>query len=106
MMLPEMFQHAWEQGQKEAECMVCQGCQQGLPKLNPKVDVSAIQLVGLQTSRKEIKSLFYEVYKLQRLPGSPPREPELIAEVVSSLEVCQVWEGSGNTTDNMKAQVN
>ena len=25
-------------------------------------------------------------YKLQRLLGSPPREPELIADVVSSLE--------------------
>ena len=64
MMLHEMFQHASEQGQKEAEHMVCQGCQHGLPKLDPKVDISAIQLVGPQTSRKEIESLYYEMYKL------------------------------------------
>ena len=74
--------------------MVCRGCQHGLPKLDCRADISTIQLVGPQTSRKEIKSLYYEVYKLLRLPGSPPRELELVAEVVSSLEVCQEWERS------------
>ena len=92
MMLHEMFQHASEQGWKEAEGMVCQGCQHKLLKLNPEADISAVQLVGPQTSRKEIESLYYEVYKLQRLPGSPPGELELVAEVVSSLEDCQGWE--------------
>ena len=58
------------------------------------MDISAVQLVGPQSSRKEIESLYYEVYKLQRLPGSPPGEPELIAEVVFSLEVHQEWERS------------
>ena len=81
-------------GGKEAEHMVCQGHWCGLPKLDPKAYVSAFQLVRPQTSRKEIKSLYYEVYKLQRLLGSPPRELELIAEVVSSLEDCQGWERS------------
>ena len=57
------------------------------------MDVSTIQLVGPQTSREEIESLYYEVYKLQRLLGSPPREPELMTEVVSSLEDHQGWEG-------------
>ena len=94
MMLHEMFQHALEQGQKEVEQMVCWGHWQGLPKLDPEVDISTIQLVGPQTSRKVIKSLYYEVYKLWRLPGSPPRDSELVAEVVSSLEVHQGWEGS------------
>ena len=61
---------------------------------SPKVDVSAIQLVGPQTSREEFKSLYYEVYKLWRLLGSPPREPELMAEVVSSLEDCLGQKGS------------
>ena len=51
-----------------------------------------VQLVGPQMDRKEIESLYYKVYKLQRLPGSPPGEPELVAEVVSSLEDCQGWE--------------
>ena len=94
MLLHEMFQHTSKQRQKEVECMVFQGCQRGLPKLDPEVDVSAVQLVGPQTSRKEIESLYYTVYKLWRLPGSPPREPELVAEVVSSLEDCQGWERS------------
>ena len=85
-----MFQHASEQGQKEAECMVWHG----LLKLDPEADISAVQLVGPQTSRKDIESLYYEVYKLQQLLGSPSREPELIAEVVSSLEDCQGWERS------------
>ena len=42
----------------------------------------------------EIDSLYYEVYKLWRLPGSFPVEPELVAEVMSSLEVCHEWERS------------
>ena len=69
----EMFEHVLEQGQKEAECMICWGYQHSLPKLDPKADISAIQLVGPHTSREEFKSLYYEVYKLQRLLGSPQR---------------------------------
>ena len=90
VILHEMFQHAAEQGQKEAECMIHHGHQHSLPKLDQKADVSAIQLVGPQTSREGFKALYYEMYKLQRLPGSPLGEPEwieeLTAEVVSSLE--------------------
>ena len=91
VILHEMFQYASEQGQKEAECMVCQGHQHKLPKLDPEADIPAIQLVGPQTKKKEIESLYYEVYKLQRLPGTPPREPKLVAEV-SSIEDHQWWE--------------
>ena len=72
--------------------MVCQGCRHKLPKLDPEADIPAVQLVGPQMKKKEIESLYYNVYKLWRLPGSPPREPELVAEVVSSLEDCQRWE--------------
>ena len=90
IILHKMFQHAAEQGQKEAEHMIQWGWQHGLLKLDPKADVSAIWLVGPWTSREELKSLYYEVYKFQRLPGSPQGEPEqieeLVAEVVSSLE--------------------
>ena len=86
MMLYEMFQYTADQGQKEAEQTVCRGCQQELPRLDPKVDISAIKLVGPQTSKEEIQSLYLEVYKLWRLPGSPPGEPELMEEVVSSFE--------------------
>ena len=58
------------------------------------MDVPTIQLVGPKTSRKEIESIYYEVFKLQRLPGSHPGEPELVAEVVSSLAVYQGQEES------------
>ena len=92
VILHKMFQHTMELGQKEVEHMIHQGHQNGLPKLDPKADISAIQLVGPQTSREEFKSLYYKVYKLWRLPGSPLVEPEwieeLTAEVVSSLEDC------------------
>ena len=91
MMLYEMFQQTADQGQKEAEQMICRGCQQELPKLDPKADISAIQLVGPQTTKEEIQSLYLEVYKQQRLPGSPLRELELMEEVVSSFEDCQGW---------------
>ena len=87
--------------------MICQGHLHGVLKLDLKMDVSTVQLVGPQTSREEFKSLYYEVYKLQRLLGSPCREPRLVAEVVSSLEDCQGWErgktpqmmGEPNPTD-------
>ena len=76
------------------------GCQQGLPKMDPEADISTIQLIDPQTMREEIQSLYLEVYKQQRLPGSPPRELELMEEVVSSFEDHQWWkeeETSGAT---------
>ena len=88
-MMHEMFQHAAAEGHKEVEWIVCQGCQQKLPQLNPEAGVPAIQLVGPETSEKELQELYLEVYKLHRLPGSPPGEPALLEEVVSSLKDCQ-----------------
>ena len=76
VILHEMFQHATEQGQKKAEHMICWGHQHSLPKLDPKADVSTIQLVEPQNSKEEFRALYYEVYKLRRLPGSPLGEPE------------------------------
>ena len=69
VILHEMFQHAVEQGQKEAEHLICWGCQHGLPKLDSQADVSAIQLVGPQTIEEDLRALYYEVYKLRRLRG-------------------------------------
>ena len=91
VMLYEMFRHAANKGQKEAEQMVCWGCQEGLPKLDPETDLSAIQLVGLKTTKEEILSLYLKVYKQQRLPGFPPGDPKLMEEVVSSFKGCQGW---------------
>ena len=63
MMLYEMFCHASDQGQKEVEQTVCWGHRQELPKLDPVADLSTVQLVGPHTSKKEIQSLYIEVYK-------------------------------------------
>ena len=46
VVLHEMFLHTAGQGQKEAECMFCQGCQGSVPKPEPTADQSAMELVG------------------------------------------------------------
>ena len=93
-----MFLQAAHLGRKDVECMICWGHQHGLLCLDPQPDVSAIQAVRPQTSREEIGDLYYQVYKLQRLPGSPPCGPEqmeeLAGDVVSSLKDCLRQKGA------------
>ena len=55
--------------------------------------------------REEIQSLYLEVYKQQRLPGSPPREPELIEEVVSSFEDHQGQKGEETSGATARPQL-
>ena len=78
--------------QKEAEWMICWGCWHGLLKLDLQADISAVWLVGPQTSKEEFRTLYYEVYKLRRLPGSPlwrlEQMEKLATEIVSSLKDC------------------
>ena len=98
--LHEMFQHVATKGQKKAEWIVCRGCQQNLPQLNPEAGIPAVQLVGPETSKKELLELYLEVYKLHRLPGSPPGEPAILEEVLSSLpdhQRCEEEEASAAT---------
>ena len=85
VILYEMFWHAAIEGQKEAEQFVCQGCQQNMPQLNPEVGIPAVQLVGLETTKEELLEIYLEVYKLHRLPGSPPREPAILEEIMASV---------------------
>ena len=106
VMLYETFRHSTAEGQKEVECTVCQGCWEGLPKLDLEADLSVIQLVGPETTKEEILSLYLEVYKQQRLPGSPPGEPELMQEVVSSFEGCQGWRESRTSSATARPQSN
>ena len=89
----EMFQHAAAKGQKEVEQIICQGHWQNLSQLNPEAGIPVVQLVGPETSKEELQELYLEVYKLHRLPGSPPGEPALLEEVLSSLEDHQGWRG-------------
>ena len=62
-----------------------------MPQLNPEAGTPTIQLVGPETSKEELQELYLEVYKLHRLPRSPPGEPVLLEEVPSSLEDHQGW---------------
>ena len=90
-----MFVPATESGWKEAERLICHSHQQGLPKLDSGADISAIQLVGYQTSSKEIGDLNCQVYVLMRLPGpplcGPERAQEITKDIVSSLKDHLRW---------------
>ena len=56
-----------------------------MPQLNSEVGIPAIQLMGPEMTKEELLELYLEVYKLHRLPGSPPGEPAIPEEVLSSL---------------------
>ena len=85
IILHEMFLHAESQGQKEAEQVVCQGRQQHMPQLDPEVRTPAIQLVHLDIKREQLLDLYWDVYKLHRLPGSPLGELAILEEISSTL---------------------
>ena len=59
-----------------------------MPQLNPEVGAPAIQLVGPEMTKEELLNIYLEVYKLHRLPGSPPGEPAVLEEVMASVPDC------------------
>ena len=85
VILHEMFCHATTEGWKEAEWIICRGCWQHMPQVNPEVGVSTVELVGPGTSREELLEIYLEVYKLHRLPRSPPGEPAIAEEVLATI---------------------
>ena len=104
VILHEMFLHAEGWGQKEAERMCHHGCQSSIPEPNPKVDQSAMELVGYQMSRKEIRDVYHSVYLLRRPPGSPScgesRRRRVIQDILSSLQTqLQMWTYSTKAED-------
>ena len=76
LILQEMFLQATHSGQKEAEQMICRGHWHGLLCLDPQADISAIQSVGYQTTKEDIRDLCHQVYKLRRELGSLLCGPE------------------------------
>ena len=42
-----------------------------------------VQLVGPETTKEELLEIYLEVYKLHRLPGSPPRGPAILEEIMA-----------------------
>ena len=83
VILHEMFWHAATEGQKEAEQTIGRGHRQHMPQLNPEPGAHAIQLVGPEITKEELLEIYLEVYKLHRLPGSPPREPAILEGIMA-----------------------
>ena len=94
VILHEMFLHATSEGRKEAEWVVCWGCHQHMPRLDPEAGIPAVHLVHLEIDREQLLELYLEVYKLHRLPGSPPGEPAILEEI-SSILPCHPLEEKG-----------
>ena len=74
VVLHKMFLHATEPGQKEVECMFCQGHQGSIYEPDPGADQSAMELVGYHTSWREMRDIYHSIYLLKRSPGFPPVE--------------------------------
>ena len=76
----QMFLQAARARRREAEC------------LDLQADISAVPSVGPQTSTEEIRDLYYQAYKLRRLPRSLScgleRADALARDNVSSLKNC------------------
>ena len=85
-----MFLHAAKRGQKEAEHMVCWGCQGSVYDSDSEVDQSAMELVGYHTSGKEIRDVYQSTYLLWRAQGLPPCRAQprrkAIQDILSSLK--------------------
>ena len=56
-----------------------------MPQLDPEAGIPTIQLVHQEIDREKLLDLYLEVYKLHRLPSSPPGEPAILKEVSSAL---------------------
>ena len=53
-----------------------------MPQLNPEAGIPTIQLVGPEMTKEELLEIYQEVYKLHRLPGSPPGGPAMWEEIM------------------------
>ena len=71
--------------------MFHQGHWGSVPKLEPGADQSAMELVGHQTSRKEMRDIYHSVYLLRRTPGTPScweqERRRVIHDILASLTV-------------------
>ena len=85
VILHEMFLHAAAQGHKEAECMVCWGCQGSASEPDLGAGHSAMELVGYQTPHKEIQDTYHSVYLLRRPPGLPSCGHQLRRKTICNI---------------------
>ena len=96
IILHEMFLHAAEQGQKEAERLIHWGCWGSVWRPDLEADQSIMELMGYQTSHKEIWDIYHSVYLLRRSSGLPPCgsqwRREVIPDILSSLRSQLHWQ--------------
>ena len=96
VILHKMFLHAAEQGQKEAERLICQGHQGTTSGPNLEAGQSAMELVGYWTSCKQMWNIYHSVYLLRRSPGLPPcvdqKRGRAIHWILSSLTSHLHWQ--------------
>ena len=108
VILHEMFLHATERGQKEAEHMVCWGRWGSVYNPNSEADQSAMELVGYHTSQKEMRDIYQSVYLLQRAPGLPSCRDWLrrkaIQDILSSLKGWLHRHGHSATARDLDSQ--
>ena len=89
VILYEMFLHAAEWGQKEAERLIHWGHYGSTSKPNLEAGQSTMELVAYQTPHKEIRDVYQSVYLLRRSPSLPPsgaqQRVRTICNLLSSL---------------------
>ena len=71
--------------------MCCQGHQGSIPKPEPGMDLSAMELVGYRTSQREMQDIYHSVYLLGGTPGTPScgeqERRRVIHDILASLTV-------------------
>ena len=95
IILHEMFLHAAKWGQKEVERLIHQGCQGSMSRSDLEADQSIMELVGYQTSHKEIQDIYHSVYLLRRSLGLPlcgsEQKGRAICDILSSQRTWLHW---------------
>ena len=80
----------WNEGRKRWNICATEVAKVTYPEPNPKVDQSAMELVGYRMSRREMWDVYHSVYLLWRCPGSPScgasRRRRAIQDILSSLQ--------------------
>ena len=80
-----------------------------MPKPEPRVDQSTMELVGYQTSRKEMRDIYHSVCLLRRTPGTPSHGEQerrrVIHYILASLTVWLQRQTQPATTGDVRPHV-
>ena len=105
VIIHEMFWHAATKGQKEARMDHLPRLLAKFASAEPRGRHTCHSAGGPETSKEELQELCLVVYKLHRLPRSPPGEPVLLEEVLSSLKDHQGQKGGKGIYSHHEAQL-